>query len=244
MELNTMHLSATSFAKISTIIACLIVAVNASAACAPGDVNAEHACGDEHLDPNYKNRKNPYTSGRSGSSSSSSDDYSSGSSSQEGAARALQSIGDYLQQGSDEKEAREQAERDRQSAEYARRDQQYKIDSARNLKSFEAEASAFPENDWESRAKGNSSKRGCDCTKAIGLCKANIKILAKLKTGVDYVVNSSETSCTKVSYYIDNTPYLTVLNNSNSSIEHSSGMKEITKNSFQIEKCEICAREK
>jgi hypothetical protein len=230
-----------SFARISVISTLLILAVDASAAC---DANAEHECGPSHLDPNYKNRPKPSYNERSNPSGYDSDDYSSGSSSQQGAIRAIESLGDYLQQGSDEKEAREKAERDRQDAEYARRDQQYKIDSARNLKSFEAEAAAFPENDWESRAKGNSSKPGCDCTKAVGLCKANIKILAKLKTGVDYVVNSSETSCTKVSYYIDNTPYLTVLNNTNSSIEHSSGTKEITKNSFQIEKCEICARNK
>jgi hypothetical protein len=230
-----------SFARIAAISTLLILAVDANAAC---DANAEHECGPSHYDPNFKNRPKPTYNERSNPSGYDSDDYSSGSSTQQGAVRAIESLGDYLQQGSDEKEAREKAERERQDAEYARRDQQYKIDSARNLQSFEAEAAAFPENDWESRAKGTSSKAGCDCSKTLGRCKASIKILAKLKTGVDYVVNSSETSCTKVSYYIDNTPYLTVLNNTNSSIEHSSGTKEITKNSFQIEKCEICAKNK
>jgi hypothetical protein len=242
-----MSVSLAFFARISLIPALLFLATNAGAACNPASVNAETSCGNgkDNYDPNFKNRPKPTYNERSNPSGyDNSDDYSSGSSTQQGAVRAIESLGDYLQQGSDEKEAREKAERDRQDAEYARRDQQYKIDSARNLKSFEAEAAAFPENDWESRAKGNSSKPGCDCSKTLGSCKASIKILAKLKTGVDYVVNSSETSCTKVSYYIDNTPYLTVLNNTNSSIEHSSGTKEINKNSFQIEKCEICAKNK
>ena len=237
-----MHRFMASFARIAAISTLLIMAVDANAAC---DANAEHECGPSHLDPNYKNRPKPSYSERTNPSGyDDSGDYSSGSSTQQGAIRGIESLGDYLQQGSDEKEAREKAERQRQDDEYARRDQQYKIDSAKNLKNFEAEAAAFPENDWESRAKGNQSKSDCDCTKAVGLCKANIKILAKLKTGVDYVVNSSEASCTKVSYYINNTPYLTVLNNSNSSIEHSAGTKEITKKSFQIEKCEICAKNK
>lgn len=155
---------------------------------------------------------------------------------------AIESIGNYLQQRDDEAKVRERAEQLRNDQEYEQQKQQRQSEGQRNFDSFETEVNSMPENNWRNRASGGSSKADCDCRKTVGLCKATITLLKKGSTGTDYKILSSEQSCSKVSYYIDRTPYLTVLNNSNSATEHTAGLTKVNKSSFLIEKCEICSK--
>lgn len=80
----------------------------------------------------------------------------------------------------------------------------------------------------------------CDCSQVVGSCVADVKILEKYKTGVDFKVSSSSDRCSKVSYYIDSTPYVSVLVSKNYSLEHSASIKDVTQKSFRIERCELC----
>lgn len=89
------------------------------------------------------------------------------------------------------------------------------------------------------------AEQRCDCSKIIGQCAASIKM--KSLTGAapsfsaNYAITSTAPTCSKVSYYIDGTPYFNVLTSSNSVEDSAFGTSPISMKNFSDIKCEVCA---
>lgn len=244
-----MHKSIAFFARAAAISTLLIFAVDANAGCGPGVVISE-ACENVDNHPSTVHPK-PSASGRAGSG------YGSSSGAEAAAAAsALQSIGNYLQDQSDQKDEQERQQRleqDRVDAEDQQRQEAQGQQSYRALESFE---SSMTGSDWESRAaaasSGSGSSKGkapaqtsstgdCNCKETAGICTATVLVVKKSSTGADFRVTSSAPRCSRVNYYIDNTPRLTVLNNTNTAMEHAAGLTQITNKTFEVESCHVCA---
>lgn len=181
-----------------------------------------------------------YSGGGSGSSSDSN---------VRNAQRAIESFGEYMQQRDDEAKEQARIERLKADQEYNDHLQRERELGQKNNAEFEAEAEKMSSGSWRQRAvsegQGSAGKRSvveCNCREVVGRCSASIKIVKKREVGVDYLVTSSESRCSKVSYYIENTPYLTVLNNKSSTSEHASGLKGVLEKDFVVERCEVCSR--
>jgi len=175
------------------------------------------------------------------------------------AASALEAIGTFLD--SQDERASEQARqaelqrinRDRADAE---REHQQRSQAQRNYQSLDSFEASMENDDWQSRATAASSQKGasankqpaqtsstgdCNCREEAGICNATVVVVKKRPTGADFKVTSSAPRCSKVSYYIDSTPRLTVLNNTNSAMEHAAGLTQITNKTFEVESCKVCA---
>lgn len=94
--------------------------------------------------------------------------------------------------------------------------------------------------------KNNKDKKiECDCSVTQGSCQATINVLTS--SGVsggyaaEYKVTSSQV-CSRVDYYIDNTPNTSILKTSTASTESSFGTSPITDKSFQVISCKPCKR--
>lgn len=126
----------------------------------------------------------------------------------------------------------------------------------KNFQTMDSFESSMENDDWQSRAKTVSSNKGtaasktpaqtsssgeCNCREEAGICNATVVVVKKRPTGADFKVTSSAPRCSKVSYYIDSTPRLTVLNNTNSAMEHAAGLTQITNKTFEVESCKVCA---
>lgn len=87
----------------------------------------------------------------------------------------------------------------------------------------------------------------CDCSQTAGMCSATFKV--KNITGgnsgpshaADVELRSSQPRCSKISFFVDNTPYLSVLNNSNTVTENIFGTSPINDKTVSIDYCRICA---
>ena len=168
---------------------------------------------------------------------------------------AVDALSTYMDEhaGGTDNGAPEQSDLQRQIEAQDRLDAQRRQNDLQTIDSLDASMSDMQDSDWRSRAqadakpvKGNDKKPAaveCNCRQAVGSCTATIALLKQQKTGVDYRVSSSEQQCSKVSYYIDNTPYITVLNNRNSTTEHSAALTNISAKSFQVERCDVCAQQ-
>ncbi|AZO45291.1 hypothetical protein LB559_06415 [Mesorhizobium sp. BR1-1-3] len=81
----------------------------------------------------------------------------------------------------------------------------------------------------------------CDFKKPIGVCTGTIKVGktagSKKSFTTTLYVKSSAGACSKVEYFVDSTPYQTVLNNSNSDTESVFGTKPTIKSDVEVEKC-------
>lgn len=81
----------------------------------------------------------------------------------------------------------------------------------------------------------------CDFQKEVGTCSGSIQILSsggsKPSYSAEIRVTSSAPTCSKVEYYLDNTPNVTVLKSSNSEDESLFGTKPISKNNVTVRKC-------
>lgn len=200
----------------------------------------KHYCDPDPNQTDYKNRKNSGTN-QTGT---------------EAATDAIQSLGNYLQDRSDrdDEQARQQKlEQERVESESQQRQATQFQQNYQALDSFE---SSMEGDSWESRAaaasQSNGSAKGkipaqtsstgeCNCREVAGICTATVVVVKKNKTGADFKVTSSVPRCSRVNYYIDNTPRLTVLNNTNTAMEHAAGLTEITNKTFQVESCQVCA---
>lgn len=85
----------------------------------------------------------------------------------------------------------------------------------------------------------------CDCSKIVGRCAASIKMKSLTGSAPSYSANYSITSttatCSKVSYYIDGTPYFNVLANTNTVEDSAFGTSPISMKNFSDVKCEVCS---
>ncbi|WP_104666931.1 hypothetical protein [Ensifer adhaerens] len=88
---------------------------------------------------------------------------------------------------------------------------------------------------------GPSLAAECDFQKPIGSCRGRITLDkiggSKPSYSAEITVRSSAASCSKVEYYLDNTPHSTVLKNSSSAHESLFDAKPITRKNIQIERC-------
>lgn len=85
----------------------------------------------------------------------------------------------------------------------------------------------------------------CDCSKIVGQCMASIKVTSVTGKKPSYTANfsifSTSSNCSKVSYYIDSTPYFNVLTGTNEVADSTFGSEPITIKNFSEIKCEVCA---
>lgn len=93
--------------------------------------------------------------------------------------------------------------------------------------------------------KQSSAGAECNYDKKIGSCKGTIRIVStsggKGSYSAEIAIGSSAQSCSKVEYYIDNTPHQTVLKASNSAGESVFGTKPITRKSIEVSACSVYA---
>lgn len=91
-------------------------------------------------------------------------------------------------------------------------------------------------------ARAQSSN--CDCQELVGSCSASITVIpTKSEKGsyaVDLTIQSSAPACSKVDYYIDSTPYFTILSQGNRGTDSSWGQKPITRENINGVSCKIC----
>lgn len=81
----------------------------------------------------------------------------------------------------------------------------------------------------------------CDFDKPLGSCRATISIDStsgsKGSYSAEATVKSSASLCSKVEYFLDNTPQTTIIKSGTSEDESLFGTKPITKKSLQIRRC-------
>lgn len=81
----------------------------------------------------------------------------------------------------------------------------------------------------------------CDFQKRVGACRATIEIQSisgsKGSYSAEVVVKSSAPTCSKVDYFVDNTPYRTILKSTNAEDESLFGTKPISKKSIKVTSC-------
>lgn len=90
----------------------------------------------------------------------------------------------------------------------------------------------------------NAQGNNCDCQEIIGSCSASITIIpTKSEKGsyaVDLLIQSSAPLCAKVDYYIDSTPYFSILSQGNRATDSSWGQKPITRANITGISCKVC----
>ncbi|WP_095111199.1 hypothetical protein [Pseudomonas sp. Irchel 3E20] len=160
------------------------------------------------------------------------------------ASEALGAVGDYLQKRADAQDREAQQQRQQAEQQEALENQR----NARGVAAFNNAVDNLENTDWESQALQSQAPRpgkkglDCDCGTVVARCEATIDSLKRTgKTGFSFRVSSTEAQCSKVSYFIDGRPNLTVLNRRSSAIEQASGQKNLTLQQFDIERCEVCA---
>ena len=81
----------------------------------------------------------------------------------------------------------------------------------------------------------------CDFDKPVGRCEGSISVDSsggsKPSFSAEITVKSTAPQCSKVAYFLDNTPHTTVLRNSSSDGESLSSTKPISKKNITVEKC-------
>lgn len=86
----------------------------------------------------------------------------------------------------------------------------------------------------------------CDCTQIVGTCSATFKLSnvkddpQRLNSSADVLFTSSAPRCSKIGFYVENTPHITVLKNSNRADDRIFGTSRITEQTVSIESCKIC----
>lgn len=81
----------------------------------------------------------------------------------------------------------------------------------------------------------------CDFQKPVGRCTATITIDSatgsKPSYSAEVTIKSSARSCSKVEYYLDNTPHATLMKQTNSQAESLFGTNPITKRNIRLDSC-------
>jgi hypothetical protein len=92
-----------------------------------------------------------------------------------------------------------------------------------------------------------SQAQDCDCNQVVGGCTATYKLLniyndpQGINSKAELQITSSVAACSKVEYFIDNTPHQTVLGNTNQAYESIFSTATITSKTVQIQACKICS---
>ncbi|HBT4728817.1 MULTISPECIES: hypothetical protein [Klebsiella pneumoniae complex] len=84
----------------------------------------------------------------------------------------------------------------------------------------------------------------CDCTRTVGRCSGSAYLTNSSGSHGNYrgevKITSSLPSCSKIEYYVNNTPYSTILSNSNTEVENIFGTSPINKNDVIFKSCYVC----
>lgn len=88
-----------------------------------------------------------------------------------------------------------------------------------------------------------AQQMNCDCTQILGACEASIRAKPRGEAGsygADLTITSTAPICSKVSYYVDNTPYFTILSRGNTDQDSVFGTKPFTQETLTDIRCQIC----
>lgn len=88
---------------------------------------------------------------------------------------------------------------------------------------------------------GPDTAGDCDFGKPVGSCVGRIDIKRTSGSSGSYSavleIRSSAPRCSRVEYFVDNTPHITVFNNGNSDTDNIFGTKPITLRDINVSKC-------
>ncbi|VVD70178.1 hypothetical protein PPN31114_00567 [Pandoraea pneumonica] len=85
----------------------------------------------------------------------------------------------------------------------------------------------------------------CDCQQIVGACAASVRVVPtdakKGSYGADLLITSTAPTCSKVDYFVDGTPYFTILNQGNTGEDRVFGQKPISRENVSSISCHVCA---
>ena len=88
----------------------------------------------------------------------------------------------------------------------------------------------------------------CDCTRVLNSCSASYEVSnirndpSRTNSAAEVILRSSAPRCSKVTFFVDSTPYISLLKKSNLATESIFGSGVITKDTIEIESCKVCAQ--
>ncbi|SNU88574.1 hypothetical protein [Pandoraea sputorum] len=92
-----------------------------------------------------------------------------------------------------------------------------------------------------------AQSNNCDCQQFTAACEASINVVPTTSTkgsyGADLKIRSTAPQCSKVDYYVDGTPYFTILSQGNQGEDRVFGQKPITRANISDISCHVCRRE-
>ncbi|VVE69273.1 hypothetical protein PPN31119_03230 [Pandoraea pnomenusa] len=84
----------------------------------------------------------------------------------------------------------------------------------------------------------------CDCQQIVGTCSVSVSVIPTESTkgsyGADLKITSSAPTCSKVDYFVDGTPYFTILSRGNRGEDRVFGQKPITRANISGIACHVC----
>lgn len=91
-------------------------------------------------------------------------------------------------------------------------------------------------------AQGNN----CDCQQVVGICAVSVNVVPTESTKGSYAADlrftSSAPICSKVDYFVDGTPYFTILIQGNRGEDRVFGQKPISRTNLSGISCRVCKR--
>ncbi len=88
----------------------------------------------------------------------------------------------------------------------------------------------------------------CDCTKQVGACSATYQVTnikndpQRINSSADLKLTSSAPSCSKITFLVDSTPYISILKSTSSANESIFGTSHIDDRTVSIDSCRVCTR--
>ncbi|BET09457.1 hypothetical protein THI4931_04990 [Pandoraea sputorum] len=92
----------------------------------------------------------------------------------------------------------------------------------------------------------NAQGNNCDCQQIVDTCAASVSVVPTESTkgsySADLKFTSSAPICSKVDYYVDGTPYFTILSQGNRGEDRVFGQKPISRANVSGVTCRVCKR--
>jgi hypothetical protein len=89
-----------------------------------------------------------------------------------------------------------------------------------------------------------ASSNQCDCTQVVGTCSGAVEVTKSFGSspsfGAEIAIYSSEKICSKVEYFVDSTPYQTLLVNRTKESESVFGTKPVGAKNVRFSACYVC----
>jgi hypothetical protein len=87
------------------------------------------------------------------------------------------------------------------------------------------------------------AQSNCDCTQIVGSCEASINVEptgGPGSYGAKLRLTSTAPICSKISYYVDATPYFNILSRGNTDEDSLFGTKPVSRETISDVKCAVC----